>query len=134
MTRFVFACGLVMVCLAFVLWKGDQPERRSEDGACQYRMIYDYQPDPPMGLVTLGGSRVRVATSARDFNPILAQMRPDAAPIHDLAHNYFSLGKEYVLARDLLDEHDVKSILIMIECARTAIGGRREYEISCGVI
>ena len=47
-----------------LLIKGGAPERRYEHSACQYRMIYQYTPEEPMGLVTLGGSRMRVATSA----------------------------------------------------------------------
>ena len=53
-----------------LLIKGGAPERRYEHSACQYRMIYQYTPEEPMGLVTLGGSRMRVATSSDHFDEV----------------------------------------------------------------
>lgn len=115
MSRFFIACVAVALLVSIVLYVGASPERRYETADCQFHMIYDYEPEPKMGLVTLGGSRVRVSTSARHFNTLIEHLRPDAAPVHNLSHSYYTLEKEYVLARDLLEQHSVKTILIMIE-------------------
>ena len=109
-----------MLCIVFsiftsMLWYGNSAERRYKNSACQYRMIYNYSPKPEMGLVTLGGSRLRVSTSARHFNQILNKLRPNYSPMHNLSHSVYSLEKEYVIARDMLAEKKVKTLLIMIE-------------------
>lgn len=113
--RLILAIGIVLIPLAALLWEGGSNERRYKSEACPHRIIYDYIPEDPMGLVTLGGSRVRVSTSERDFNAYLAEHRPDALPMHSVAHSIFSLEKEYVILRDLVEKHSPKSVLIMIE-------------------
>lgn len=122
MIRLLVSTCVVLVALGTLLWMGDKPERRYESEACPHRIIYDYTPDPAMGLVTLGGSRVRVSTSEPDFNAYLAAERPDAVPMHSVAHSIFSLEKEYVILRDLLENHAVKSVIIMIEPRRADFG------------
>lgn len=117
MKRFALAFAIVVLLVGGILWWGDQPERRYEDSACQYRMIYG-MPDGrqvPIGLVTLGGSRVRVSTSADHFDKILTRINPSALPVHNLAHSRFSLEKEYVLLRDLLEVRQVKAALVMLK-------------------
>ena len=115
MTRFLIGLGVFLLAIVAMLIAGGTPERRYESAACQYKMIYDYAPDQPMGLVTVGGSRVRVSTNATDFNELLRETRPDAAPMHNLSHSIYSIGKEYVLLRDLARRHDIKSAVVMIE-------------------
>jgi hypothetical protein len=85
----------LMLCIVFsiftsMLWYGNSAERRYKNSACQYRMIYNYSPKPEMGLVTLGGSRLRVSTSARHFNQILNKLRPNYSPMHNLSHSIFT--------------------------------------------
>lgn len=115
MIRFRLVLICVMLALGAILLWGDEKERRYERSACQYRMIYDYEPEPAMGLVTLGGSRVRVSTSATHFNELLSKLRPEALPVHNLAHSVYAIGKEYVILRDLLENHKPKSVLVMIK-------------------
>ncbi|MFK7763596.1 MAG: hypothetical protein AB8B62_10055 [Roseobacter sp.] len=115
MSRFFIALAAVALLISTVLYVGASPERRYETADCQFRMIYDYEPELEMGLVTLGGSRVRVSTSARHFNTLIEDLHPGAVPVHNLSHSYYTLEKEYVLTRDLLEQHSVKTILIMVE-------------------
>lgn len=122
MRWFPVAVVAVLAGIGATLWAGSLPERRYENDACQHRMIYNYAPETEMGLVTLGGSRVRVSTNATDFNRVLEELRPDAAPMHNLAHSYFSIGKEYVLLRDLLEHHSPKAVVIMIEPRKADFG------------
>lgn len=107
--------GLVCVAWVAILVLGAQPERRYQNDACQYNMIYKADPKVPIGLLTLGGSRVRVSTHARDLQAIIDERNPEALTMHNLAHSIFVLEKEYVLLRDLLERRNVKSALIMIE-------------------
>jgi len=122
MRRFVFAGLLAFTALICAVALGSTPERRYESAACQYRMIHDYTPEQGFGLVTVGGSRMRVATSAREFNPLLAEKVPQAAPMHNLSHSYFTLEKEYVLIDELLRKHGAKSVLVMIEPRQADFG------------
>lgn len=116
MVRVAFGVLAAVISLSIILWLGDRPERRYEGSPCQYRMIYGTdENDRPMGLVTLGGSRVLVATKADHFNQVLKVRNSDALPVHNMAHSHFSLEKEYVLLRDLLEVRRPKAALVMIE-------------------
>jgi hypothetical protein len=119
---FIISLLFVLGALTGLLIKGGTSERRYETTGCQHRMIYEYTPDPQIGLLTLGGSRLRVSTSARHFNEILAEIRPDALPPHNLSHNIYSVDKEYVVLRDMLDKHTVKTALVMIEPRKAEFG------------
>ncbi|KIC40946.1 hypothetical protein RA28_21420 [Ruegeria sp. ANG-S4] len=115
MMRVFFITLALIVCgVAVVVWIGAQPERRYETSACQYRMIHEYKPEHEIGLVTVGGSRMRVSTNAQHFDEILAEIRPGSLPVHNLAHSYFSIGKEYVLIEEFLENHNPKAIVVMI--------------------
>lgn len=114
MSRFITALILLFTATLTALYAGDAPARRYSEDNCQFNMIYGGA-STPIGLVTVGGSRMMVSTSGRDFNPILKRTHPNALTVHDMAHSTYSMGKEYVLLRDLLERRSVKAALIMIE-------------------
>lgn len=115
MKTFAIAVLLVLSAIASILYVGSTPERRYVDSACQYRMIYGQERGQQAGLLALGGSRMRVAASGRQFADILASRKPNALPIYNMAHSIFAFEKEYFLLRDFLERHSLKSALIMIE-------------------
>ncbi len=75
--------------------------------------------------MTVGGSRMRVSTNARHFDEVLAELRPGALPVHNLAHSYYSIGKEYVLTKEFLERHNPKAVVVMLEQRLERLGAVR---------
>lgn len=120
MLLFRIVAGFVVVALTGLIWFGDAPERRYVNSPCQYQMIQ--QPVQEMGLLTVGGSRMMTATDADDFNAALASVGEPHLPVFNLAHSHFSLGKEYVLLRDLFERWSPKAVLVMLEPRKSSYG------------
>lgn len=99
--------------LAATILLGDQSARRYQGMDCQHNVIWG--DDSPMGLVTIGGSRILVAGIVEDVEAALEAKGFDHLPAANIAHSYYSVEKEYVLLRDLLDHRPVKTALVMIE-------------------
>lgn len=122
MARFFISLTFVLTAALAIFYLGDAPARRYSGESCPYNMIFGSGAREPIGLVTVGGSRVLVATSARDFNPILKRTHPNALTVHNLAHSRYSLEKEYILLRDLLERRSAKAALIMIKPRGSSYG------------
>jgi hypothetical protein len=121
MSRFRVALIAGLVGLAGLVWAGGTPERRYANTACQHFLM---QQDPrDMGLVTIGGSRMLTATDSDHLNEILDRTGIDHLPAFNMAHSHFTLAKEYVVIRDLLEQGwRPRSILVMIEPRRGRYG------------
>ncbi len=126
MKAFAITASLVGASITAIFYFGSQPERRYADNGCQYRMIYSQEAGQEAGLLTIGGSRMLVATSGRHFNDILKEAKPDARPVYNMSHSIFTLEKEYFLLRDFLERHSLKTALIMIEPRRKDFGSIHE--------
>lgn len=122
MRIFAIAVTLVVSSLVFAMYVGASPERRYADSSCQYRMIYGQERGQQAGLLTLGGSRLRVATSGRHFSDILAERKSDTLPIYNLSHSIYALEKEYFMLRDFVQRHSLKAALVMIEPRKADFG------------
>ena len=105
--------GLCIALLAVTLWIGDRAERRYVNSQCQYRMIGQ---DPgEMGIVAVGGSQMLTAADSDDMNALLDEIGIEHLPAYNLAHSYFTLGKEYVLLRDLFEAGwRPRTVLVML--------------------
>lgn len=114
MRSFFLSIGILLLAISGILAWGDQPSRRYVYDDCQYNMIYLADPEAPVGLVTIGGSRVGVSTPASEFQAVVDARASDAELVHNLTHGHFALEKEYVLLRDLLERRQVKTALIMM--------------------
>ena len=106
--------------LAATILLGDQSARRYQGMDCQHNVIWG--DDSPMGLVTIGGSRILVAGIVEDVEAALEAKGFDHLPAANIAHSYYSVEKEYVLLRDLLDHRPVKTALVMIEPRGNSFG------------
>lgn len=115
MLRLAVSGILTLFLCAVVLWLGGSEERRYENYECNQRMIYDYKPVGEMGLLTLGGSRIRVATATPDFDLFMDEEDMSSGLVHNLGHTNYSLGQEYVFLRDALEKHSPRSVLVMVE-------------------
>lgn len=122
MKLFTVALATVALTIVVTAFAGDLPARRYENDACQYNMAYLQNPSDDIGLLTLGGSRARVAMQAKHFNEILQDLRPDSLPVYNFAHSIYSLEKEYVLLRDIVSRRTPKAALIMIEPRQRDLG------------
>jgi hypothetical protein len=99
---------------------GDRSARRYQGMDCQHKVIWG--DDSPLGLVTIGGSRMLVASVVQDVEAALDAKGFDHLPAANIAHSYYSVEKEYVLLRDLLDHRPVKTALVVIEPRGASFG------------
>jgi hypothetical protein len=110
----------VLAFLVAIVLLGDRSARRYQGMDCHHNVIWG--DDSPLGLVTIGGSRILVASVVRDIEVVLDEKGIDHLPAANIAHSYYSIEKEYVLLRDLLDHRPVKTALVMIEPRGNSFG------------
>ncbi len=120
MKRFWVAVLTMSAFLVATLLLGDRPARRYQGMDCQYSVIWG--DESPLGLVTIGGSRILVTGIVEDVESTLDAKGFDHLPAANIAHSYYSVEKEYVLLRDLLEHRPVKTALVMIEPRGTSFG------------
>lgn len=115
----VAAIAMLGFLMATVLL-GDRAARRYHGMDCQYNVIWGDA--NPLGLVTIGGSRMLVASVVSDVESALDAKGFDHLPVANIAHSYYSVEKEFVLLRDLLSHRPVKTALVMVEPRGNSFG------------
>ena len=119
--KFFGVAALTMsALLVATMLLGDRSARRYHGMDCQHNVIWG--DDDPLGLVTIGGSRMLVASVVKDVEAALDAKGFDYLPGANIAHSYYGVEKEYVLLRDLLDHRPVKTALVVIEPRGTSFG------------
>lgn len=120
MLIFRVTAAAVLLGIAALIWTEGTAERRYANSVCQYQLIH--QAPEEMGLVSVGGSRMLTALDAIDLNAYLDADGTPHSRAFNLAHSHYTLGKEYVLLRDLFENWSPKAVLVMLEPRAPRVG------------
>jgi hypothetical protein len=96
----------------FVFLHGETPKRRYESLPCVYNAVFENR--IPAGLVTAGGSRLMVSTPPGEISEELGKRGVPHLRGFNIAHSIYGVETEYVIIRDFLEQHQAKSLVIML--------------------
>ncbi len=113
MKKFFGATLVVCLVLGFLIVRGDSAEVRYRGSDCNYYLTYENT--GPISLAGFGGSRMRTAFDADDLARILRDSGHPEAIVYNGGHSHYSIEKEYVLVRDLLETRQVKTVVVMLQ-------------------
>ena len=114
MIRLLLALFLPVFTFTCIIWVGDLPARRYSQHECQKKIIYQ-QKLKDMDLLTLGGSRMSTATVSSDFDEAVSKSGIEGHLVYNMSHDSYSIGTEYVILRDVLSRHDLKTALVLVK-------------------
>ena len=107
------AIAIVLTGLLIVLYHTDNPSYRYREFSCHFDSIY--RQNGKIHIAGIGGSRILTAFGAQQLERILINKNQDAPVVYNISHNKRGLDLDFVILRDLLENHEVDNLVVMVD-------------------